>query len=279
MRWRPTGRYEAVDALEVEDVRVGALEADGTVRAMVVDEHLVLCASRRELLEEARDLGVATVHEVDLEALRAELREVLRDLLLLAVDLGPRHPEDDAYALLVRIVNEVGNVDLRAVLPDVELRAPALVEDHVFDAGLRGEIDEAHIRLGRAALGIALVVEGVPPVPRDLAGLHPGEVGALRGRRRKRVEDVCLAKLGRRIGEREGAPGERARRIGLGYEVFRFLDLHPAAALLKPGFLAPAADALPQPPTRSVVFGYFAKSDLSFVPPSVCSTSPKFQIG
>ena len=211
---------------------------------MVVDEHLVLRAGHRELFEEVRDLCVGAIHEVYLEALRAELREVLCDLLLLAVHLGPRHPQDDADALLVGVVDEVGNVDLRAVLPDVELRAPALVEDHVFNAGLRGEIDEAHIRLGRAALGIALVVEGVPPVPRDLAGLNPGEVGALRGRRRKRIEDVRLAELGRRVSERKGAPGKCARQVGLGNKILRLLDPHPAAALLKPGFLAPAADAL-----------------------------------
>ena len=126
-------------------------------------------------------------------------------------------------------------------LPDVERLAPALVENDVLDAVLRGEVDEALIRLRVAP---SAVVKVVPPVPRDLAGLHPGEVGALRGRCRERIEDVRLAKLGRRVGEREGTPGERARRIGLGDEVLGILDLHPAAALIKPGFLAPAADAL-----------------------------------
>ena len=208
---------------------------------MVVDEHLVLCASRRKLLEEARDLSVAAVHEVDLEALRAELREVFCDLLLLAVDLSPRHPEDDADALLVSVVDEVGNINVLVELPDVERLAPTLVEDHVLDAVLRGEVDEALVSLRVAP---SAVVKVVPPVPRDLAGLHPGEVGALRGRRRESVEDVSLAKLGRRVGERKGAPGERTRRIGLGDEVLGILDLHPAAALLEPGFLAPSADAL-----------------------------------
>ena len=101
---------EAMHPLVVEDVRIHAAQADRTVHAVVVDDHAVARAGRRELLEEACDLGVAAVHEVDLEALRAQLGKVLCNAILVAVDLRPRHPEDDAHALLVRVVDQVWNI-------------------------------------------------------------------------------------------------------------------------------------------------------------------------
>ena len=237
----PLHLLKPVDALEREDIRISALEAHRAIHAMIVQDHLVLRAGRSELLEEVCDLRISAIHEIYLEALCAKLREVFGDLLFLSVDLSPRHPENDPYALLVRIVDKVGNVDFRAVLPDVELGAPAFIEDYILNAVLRGKVDETDVGLGVAAIA---VVEVVPPFPRHLARLDPGEVGVLRGRRRERIENIRLAKLGRGIGEREGAIGEHARRIGLGDEVLRICDLHPAATRLKPPFLAPAANAL-----------------------------------
>ena len=233
----PLHVLKPVDALEVEDVRVSALEPDGAICAVVVDDHLVLRARNRELLEKYRNIRVGAIHEVDLEALRAELREVFGDFLLLAVDLRPRHPQDDTDALLVCVVDKVRNIHVRTVLPDVEFSAPALVEDDVFNAVLRRKVDEALVGLRVAA---SAVVEGVPPIPCDLARLHPREICALRRRRRERVRYVGLAELGRRVGEREYAPGKRTRRIGLRNEIFAFLNGNPPTAIRDDLALAPS---------------------------------------
>src|SRR5574344_1676524 len=74
----------------------------------------------------------------------------------------------------VPIFLDKGNYVMK--LPDVERLTPALVEDHVLDAGLLREVDEALVRPGVAAAvrGETGVVKAVPPVPCDLPGLDPG---------------------------------------------------------------------------------------------------------
>ena len=161
-----------MNAFVVEDVRILAVKTNGTIDAMVVHKHLVLGASSGKLLKERSHLGVAAIHEVNLEALCTELGKVRSHLLLFSVDLRPRHPENNANALFVCILNKLRNINTLAVLPDVERSAPAFIEDHIFNTRRCSKIDKALIGLGIAS-GIALVVKSIPPIPCHLARLHP----------------------------------------------------------------------------------------------------------
>ena len=240
LRRIPLRLLEAMDALEVEDVRVGALHAGRLEHAMVVDEHVLLRAGIRKFPEEVDARGVVTVHEVDLEALRAELGEIRGDLLLLANDLRPGHPEDDADAALLRVLDEVRHIDPRMILPDVQLLAPALVEDDILDAVLRREVDEALVALRRAALFLAEIVEGVPPVPRDLAGLDPLAIARL-VRRRKSPDEIALDELGRVRSDLEAAPRERARALRLHEEILALQHLLRTEARIRIEVIVPPA--------------------------------------
>ena len=99
---------------------------------------------------------------------------------------------------------------------DIVANAPAEVEDHVFEAVLCGEVNVLLVRLRvdpRLEVD-AGYVPVVPPLPCDLAGLHPREVpGRGLGKRHHYVGRDELGRLG---GEHEHAPRESARSIRLG---------------------------------------------------------------
>ena len=133
----PLHLLKPVDALEGEDIRVCALEADRAIRAVVVDEHPVLRASSGELLEKVRNLRVAAVHEVNLEALCAELGEMFGDLRLFAANLRSGHPEDNADATRIGILHEMRHVGFGIYLHDTELLGPAFIHDYILNIFLK----------------------------------------------------------------------------------------------------------------------------------------------
>ena len=205
----------SVDPLVVEHVRIAAVEARRTVRAMVLHVHLVPRAGIGELLHETRNVRITPVEEIDLKTLDAHLREMGRHALLVTVHLVERHPVPEIDAPLLRVLDEMIHVDNGTRLPDVEPEPDFVavpVQHHVFKPVLRREVDEALVSLRVARLA---AVESVPPVPRHLPRPHPREVRALVLRGRKRPHDVRLAELLRRIRKDEHAPRERPRPLRL----------------------------------------------------------------
>ena len=150
-----------------------------------------------------------------LEARRAELRKVRRNLLFLADGLRPRHPENDAHTFLAPVPDDLRHVDGRIKPPDIEFLAPPLVENDVFDAVLRGKVNISFVRGGGAVLD-ALSFPAVPPFPGDFSWPDPREVGILVRRRGQRVHDVRLGKLHGSVGYHERAPWIGARAVRLG---------------------------------------------------------------
>ena len=71
------------------------------------------------VVEEAGDLGIVAVEEVNLEAADAQLGVVRKDLLLPANELLPGAPEDDAHTPRLGVREDGGEVNLRDNLRDV----------------------------------------------------------------------------------------------------------------------------------------------------------------
>ena len=132
----PPHLFEAEDALEVEHIGVGAVEAcrlEGTVE---VDHEVVFGAHLGCAAVEVGDYLVVAVHKVDLEPFDAHLAVVLTHPLHVAVEGIVARPEDDAYVALLGIVDQHGQVYLRHHLEKVgfAVHRPPLVKDDVFDA-------------------------------------------------------------------------------------------------------------------------------------------------
>ena len=120
---------------------------------------------------------VVTVHEVDLPSLHAHLGIVGAYLLHILVKGPVSGPEHDSHIPLSGIVAELLDVYFRNHIEKVclALHCPALVEDHVLDSILRGEIYIIFICI---VVHTGLEVDTcympvVPPFPCHLARLHP----------------------------------------------------------------------------------------------------------
>ena len=231
-----------MNAFIVNDIRIGPAHSCRTMRTVIVDDHFRLAAFFGKFPKEALAIGIAAIHEVDLEALHAQFGKMLDNTRLVACSLCPCHPKNDSNAFFCSIINQIRHIDIRMVFPDVELFAPSLIENDVLHAILGGKIDKPHISFGSAALRIALVVESIPPIPRNLARLYPREIMTLRRRTRNRPDDVRFAQLRRRIGENKRAPRECASRICLDKIIAKAFNLHPTPTFFDRLQFRPACD-------------------------------------
>ena len=103
--------------------------------AMILNLHLVFRADCGELFLERRHVRIASVEEIDLEALYALLRETRHHALLVAVHLMERQPMPEADAPLLRIFDEMVHIDGWTRLPDVESKAKLIavpVKNYIF---------------------------------------------------------------------------------------------------------------------------------------------------
>ena len=164
----------------VEHIGVGTVEARGLVRAVEVDEEVVTGGGFSHAVVEVDDHLVVAVHEVDLEAFHAHVGIVLADMFHVLVDGGIAHPKHDAHIALGAIVHQFLDVDFGHHLEKVSLfvDGPAFVQNDIFDAVLRGEVDVVLIGIvvdARREVD-AIDVPGVPPVPSHLARLDPRDI-------------------------------------------------------------------------------------------------------
>ena len=174
------------------------MQARRLVGAVEVDQHLVLGTHLRAGGVEVDHILVVAVHEIDLEALDAHAGIVDEDILHVAVDGPVAGPEDEADVLFLGVGAELIEVDLGNDLHQVGLLVdrPALVQDDILDAVCRREIDVILVG-GVIDAGLevhAVEVPVIPPVPGDLAGLHPAPV-ALRRSRGELVHHVAASEF------------------------------------------------------------------------------------
>ena len=204
----------------VDHVGIGTLKAAGLEGAVEVHQQVIAGGSLRHAGVEVDHQLVVAVHEVDLEALDTHLREMLADALNVAVHRIVSCPEDDAHALGIGIVHNLGKVYVRNDLEEVGLQVhrPAFVEDDIFDAVGGREVDIKLICLGvDAGTEVhAVDVPVVPPVPGDLAGLHPAPVGVGCGTAQF-IDEVAVEQLAVFLSNGHYAPGQGCSCGLLGY--------------------------------------------------------------
>ena len=102
---RPFHLLQAVHALEVEHVGIGAVEAGRLGRAVEVHHQVMPGARGGGKVEEIVDELVVAVHEVDLEALDAHVGIMLADLLHVALEGRVSGPQDEAYVALPGVLH------------------------------------------------------------------------------------------------------------------------------------------------------------------------------
>ena len=233
----PLHLLHAEDALVVEQVGVGAVEAGGGVEAVIVEEEVVLGSLLADAVGHLDARLVITVEEVNLEALDAHGGVLLASLLELVIKHVEHRPKDNVDALLLSVGDELLEVQFGDDGEHVAALGvvPALVEDNIFDAVLGSEVDV--ILIGRhvdAGLeGYALEVPGVPPVPRHFAGLDPRRVADAVGRG-EGIDKVVQGHLGVVVGDGKHTPGEIPCAIDAADKVLRLSDVQ----LLARGALA-----------------------------------------
>ena len=145
----PLGVLQTLDALEVQDVGIGALDAEG-LQAMIVEDEVMAGGARSHQVGRGDDLLVVAVEEIDLEALDAHVGIVLHRGIngggasqrIVANHVTPTGPEDDAHALVLAIGDKVRDVDVGVEILEQRLTAaPALVDDDILKTVLGGEVD------------------------------------------------------------------------------------------------------------------------------------------
>ena len=236
---QPLHLLQAVYALEVDDIGIGAVQARRLVGTMEIDHHLVLGTHLGAGGIEVDHILVVTVHEIDLEALDTHAGEMQEDILHVAVDRPVAGPEDQAHVLFLGVCAELLEVDLGHDLHQVGLLVdrPSFVQDDILDALLGSEIDVVFVGfVVDPSLEINPVdVPVVPPVPGDLAGLDPAPIAGL-GRRGEFVHHIAAGQFLVLTGDLDHAPREGAAgHTVLGDEVLAAEDHaleHVVAALL-----------------------------------------------
>ena len=170
-------------------VRVGPDQSVGRVGAMQVDHQLVPGRCGQQLVEVVHHFLVGAVHEVDLDALDAPLLVGGQGFFHLPVQLLPLHPQPYAYAFVLGVIEDGGQVhggnrlqQVRAGLAgECGAFMPAGIDQDVFQPQCRGEVDVGLVGVGvHAGIGDGHLVV-VPPVPCGFAGLDPAGVLDLRG--------------------------------------------------------------------------------------------------
>ena len=139
----------------------------------------------------------------------------------------PRRPKNNSNAFTFSIFHDSRDIDLISRFIKIKLLRPAFVQNHISDVVRGGKVD-----IGLVSLIIAAGLEPrnignpapVPPVPRDLTGLHPKRI-ADSIRFGERINDIRLDKSGRRIGQNENAPWKRPRTFR--FSKIRLARFHP----------------------------------------------------
>ena len=208
----PLALLEAEHPLAGHHVRPRAVQPGGLVGAVEVHEQVPRGRLARDPLVEVDHPLVLALHEVDLDALHAPARELVERRLHLLVQRLPHDPQDQPDVALLRVRRQRGHVDLGRDRHQVAQLVPALVQDDVRDAVLRGEVDVVLVGLGVDARPErhAVDVVRVPPVPGHLARPDPRGVGelALRGQAK---HDVGVEQRLVALGDHQHAPRELAR--------------------------------------------------------------------
>ena len=149
------------------------------------------------------------------------------DPIHITVESPVARPEDQAHVLLFGIAAEGREVDLGNDLHQVRLQVhgPAFIQDDILDAMRRGKVDIILVGFGiDASLEVhAVQVPVIPPVPGNLARLHPRPV-ASRGRTAQTPGHVTLRELLVLPGDDERTPGESPGGRTLGNVVFPGAD-------------------------------------------------------
>jgi hypothetical protein len=175
-------------------------------------------------------------------------------------------PEEDAHSLVFGVIHDLLEVDGVGPLHQVVLVAPALVEVDVFEAVAGGEVDEILIGIGvDSCLEVHPgEVQGAPPVPGHLAGLHPGKVDTFSLRIAEQVHQLGRAAR-HPLTPPHHPPGEfpRAGRAGdvIGPLFHDEVEFHVSPGFVfgrvfgKGGFQSAAAGRLAQVKARVVFQG------------------------
>lgn len=231
---RPLHLLEAVHALEVDDVGIGALHARRLVDAVQVEQQPVAGGRTRRLVDEVGEQLVVAVHEVDLEAADAHLRVVGAELLHLPGKGEVANPENQPHAPLGAVGDQRRKVDVtRRLEGTVVAGAPAVVHHHIAQAVGGREVDVVFIgALVDARLEVdAVEAPAIPPLPGRLAGLNPRDVVQPAGGGQT-PHQVGLGQLRVVAHQRHRPPGERLPRRNAGDVGFVLLDdaLHAVVA-------------------------------------------------
>ena len=166
---------QAAHAFVADEVGQTLLQSGGFVRAVVVDEELVVGALAGHTFVEVHHPLVAVVHEVDLQSLHAHLG-IEGDEVHVLLYGEPREPEDDADVLACAVLHELLDVYLVACGEGVlHAFVPAFVQQDVFHAEAGSAVDDVLIGI---VVDAGLEVDApdgpmVPPVPVHFARLDP----------------------------------------------------------------------------------------------------------
>ena len=132
-------------ALYVDIVGISALKTVGMVSAMKVDQQVVAGRGLKRALLKVDQLLVVTVKEVDLQTCNAPFFKLCHGLVHLLVEGVPYAPQDKTYTVITGIASQLGHVDSRRYLSQIEGVAPSLVKVDIFDTVLGCEIDVVFI--------------------------------------------------------------------------------------------------------------------------------------
>ncbi len=179
-------QFKSAHSLDVEDVRIGPVDACRLRRSVIVHHEPVFRGYPGEVLEVLDGELVVPVEEIHLEALHAHFSVVPDDVFEILAEGVVTCPEYDVHPFLLAIINDGLHVYLRDDVEQIVLALdrPALVENDIFQSVFGGEVDVVLIGFGVDS-GPEIDpsdVPVVPPVPGYLARLHPGVVSLGRGR-------------------------------------------------------------------------------------------------
>ena len=142
---------------------------------MEVEDHVILGAKLRRLISKAHHLLIVPIQEIHFKALHTHVGIVLHHLLHIPGEGPVARPENDVHVLLLAIIHQFLQVDLRDHLQHIIHYGPTSIEDHVADAMLRREVDVIFIGIvvdTRTEIDTAQIT-GIPPLPGHLARLDP----------------------------------------------------------------------------------------------------------
>ena len=222
----PLGLFQAIHTFIIQHIRIGAAQSCGFVGSVEVDKQVVFGGHGRHTVVEVDNLLVIAIHKVDLEAFHAHLGIMLAHMLHVLVDGGIAGPKHDAHVTFSAIVDQLLQIDLRHHLEEIGLlvHRPTFVQNHIFDAISRGEVDVIFIgivvdaSLERHAVDVPVV----PPVPGHLAGLDPAEIFYAAGRG-EFIDQVAVSQILVVFGDHDATPRKAALAFHFGDVVLSFL--------------------------------------------------------